>query len=175
MNLFNLRSSSEMPIQRAPAAHLGVQAPFPHLTVRFPPQSQKECLSASCPALPCTWCPQSSPHTTQPAESSLYMWPQGRVGGWGRGCLCCWQRLCLLHSSLFSFHISGKKRMHLQQGGGELPGGSDLLVTRGGRRYVQCLGKVVPLLRPFSALWPWSGTHPWKRLLFVQGALGLQG
>lgn len=84
VNLFDLRSSSEMPIQRAPAAHLGVQAPFPHLTVRFPPQSQKECLSASCPALPCTWCPQSSPHTTQPAESSSTCGPRGGwVGGEG--------------------------------------------------------------------------------------------
>ena len=40
VSLFDLRSSSEMPIQQAPAAHLRVQARFSHLT-DFLPRARK--------------------------------------------------------------------------------------------------------------------------------------
>lgn len=53
-----------------------------------------------------------------------------------------------------------------------------LLVARGGGKHSVSWegGGPLPLRRPLSAPWPWAGrTHPWKRLLFVQGALGLQG
>lgn len=69
--------------------------------------------------------------------------------------------------------------MHLQQER-EVPGGGrDLLVTRRGGKDTRCLGKVAapcPCAARLSPRGPGkAGTHPWKRLLFVQGALGLQG
>lgn len=153
-------------------------APLPQLPARLHPQSHKRKPGGHLCTVPHTHSVSKALSPCLPAvqSSPSKCCPRGRVGRRERAASVP----CKGHSFSANGFSPGQKRcMHLQQERGVPGGDRDLLVMRGGGKDTPCLKKVgspCPCSGPAQPPGPGkAGTHPWKRLLFVQGALGLQG